>query len=125
MKDTITTSLKHLAKDRAILMTFAALVLLSIICAIYFAVRVRPSDIQVYTHYTSYGGVNFYASQWYYALSYSLFFLMIAACHTAIGAKLYSLKSRQFALYFGWFSIGVVLIAATNFLHIVKVAFPF
>lgn len=124
MKDTITASVKRLVQDRAVMATFGVLILLSVVCAIYFAVRVRPSDIQVYTHYTSYGGVNFYASQWYYALAYSLFFIMIAACHTAIGAKLYTLKSRQFTLYFGWFSIGVVLIAAANFLHIVKVAFP-
>lgn len=124
MKETVTTAAKHIAKDRIVLLTFVILLLLCLVFAVYFALRVKPSDIQVYIHYTSYGGVNFYASQWYYALAYSLFFVFIGAVHSIIGAKLYTLRGRQFALYFGWFSVGVVLIGAVNFSHIVNVAFP-
>ncbi len=100
------------------------LLTLCVAVAIYFAIRIKASDIHVYTHYTSYGSTNFYASSWLYALGYPLFFLIVGLANTAIAAKLYNLKDRRFAVCFLWFSIGVALLALVNFTHIVKVAFP-
>ncbi len=124
MRETITASIKHVTRDRGVVTVFGALIVLCLILAIYFGVRVKPSDIQVYTHYTSFGGVNFYTTQWYYALSYALFFLVIAGLHVAVGTKLYNLKGRAAAIGFGWFSVGIVIFAAIMLTRIVNVAFP-
>ncbi len=124
MRDTITTTIKHIAKDRAMLAIFATLIVGCLVAAVYFAIRIKVSEIQVVTRYNSYGGVNFYTDQWFYAISYVAFFVMVAIAHTAIGAKLYVLKGRRFALYFGWFSLGMVVLGVANFLRIVNVAFP-
>lgn len=124
MRETITTSMRHIFQDRAVAAVFVILMLLCMISAIYFGIRIETSDIQVATHYTSYGGVNFYTDQWWYAISFVVIFLMIAALHTAIAMKLYSLKSRQIVLGFGLFSIGLVVFATITLNYIVNVAFP-
>lgn len=124
MRDTITTSIRHIFQERAILVVFIVLLVLSIVGAVYFGIRIETSDIQVATHYTSYGGVNFYTNQWWYAISFVLVFLMIAAVHAAIALKLYSLKGRQVVVGFGIFSIGLVVFAAITLNYIVSVAFP-
>lgn len=124
MRELLTTSLRHIAKDRAFIGVFALLAVLCIVLSIYFGLRIKPSDIQVATHYTSYGGVNFYTSQWWYALSFVLFFVVIAVAHLSIALKLYSLKGRQLALGFGWFSLGLVAFAGVTLTYILNVAFP-
>lgn len=124
MRDIITSSIRRAAQERMLLVVFGLLVVLCAGIAIYFGVRVQPSYNQVYTHYTSYGGVNLYASQWWYALSFPLFFVVVAILHTAIGVKVYTLKGKQLATGFGWFSVGLVIFAAITLTYIVNVAFP-
>lgn len=125
MRDTITASVQHITHDRLAMGVFAGLIVLCFVAALYFGATVKPSDIQVYTHYTSFGGVNFYTTQWYYAASYALFFVMIAALHLAVGVKLYNTKGRVAAIGFGWFSIGVVVFAAIMLNRIAGIAFSF
>lgn len=124
MRDTFTTPLRHAAKERRLVVVFGLLIVLCIAATIYFGVRIQPSYNQVYTHYTSYGGVNLYASQWWYAVSFPLFFVMIAALHTSIGIKLHALKGTRLAAGFGWFSVGLVIFATITLTNIVNVAFP-
>ena len=124
MRETITTSMRHIFQDRAVAAVFVVLSLLCVVCAIYFGIRIEASDIQVPTHYTSYGGVNFYTNQWWYAVAFVLVFLVIAILHTAIAVKLYALKTRQIVLGFGLFSVGLVVFAAITLNNIVNVAFP-
>lgn len=124
MRETITTSMRHIFHDRAVAAVFIVLILLCVVSAVYFGIRIETSDIQVATHYTSYGGVNFYTDQWWYTVSFVLIFLMIAVLHTAIAMKLYALKSRQIILGFGFFSIGLVVFATITLNYIVNVAFP-
>lgn len=124
MRDIVTTSLRQIAKDRAVLVTFMGLIVLCVVIAIYCAVRIKASEIYVVTRYTSYGTVNFTQTPWYNTIVFVIFFLFVAVAHTAIGMKLYQLKDRKFALYFGWFSVGIVLFAAVNFLRIINIAFP-
>lgn len=116
--------MRHIFQDRAVMAVFVVLVLLCVIGATYFGIRIETSDIQVATHYTSYGGVNFYTNQWWYAVSFIVLFLMIGLLHTAIAMKLYALKGRQIVLGFGLFSIGLVVFAAVTLNYIVNVAFP-
>lgn len=124
MRDTIITSVKDILKDRATALLFSVMILSCLLAAIYFAFRIKVSEIQVVTHYTSYGGVNFYTDQWFYALSFVAFFMVVAVVHAAIGIKLYALKGRRFALCFCGFSLGIIAVAVANFIRIVNVAFP-
>lgn len=124
MREIITTSLKDLGRDRTARTVYGVLILVCIIAAIYFAARLRVSDILVTTHYTSFGGVNFYASQWWYAIGFVLFFMMIACVHTAIGMKLAAVKDSTVSVGFGIFSIALVMFATITLTYIVNVAFP-
>lgn len=124
MRDIITTSLKELGNDRTVRTVYGVLLIVCLVAAIYFAARLRVSDILVATHYTSFGGVNFYASQWWYAIGFVLLFVIIATVHTAIGMKLASVKDARLSAGFGLFSIAFVVFATITLTHIVNVAFP-
>lgn len=124
MRETVISSLKQLGADRSMRTIYASMVVLCIAAAIYFAVRIRVSDILVTTHYTSFGGVNFYATEWWYTVGFVIFFLFIAIAHTAIGLKLMLLKDTTLAKGFAFFSIGIVVLATITLTHIINVAFP-
>lgn len=124
MRDIITTSLKDLGRNRTARTVYGILIISCLVAAIYFTARLRVSDILVATHYTSFGGVNFYASQWWYAIGFALFFVIIACVHTAIGIKLSSTKDSSLSVGFGLFSIALVVFATITLTHIVNVAFP-
>ncbi len=124
MREDIISSLKQLGADRTTRTIYAIMVLLCIVAAVYFVVRVRVSDILVTAHYTSFGGVNFYAMEWWYAISFIVFFMVIATAHTAIGAKLIPLKGTTVANGFGIFSMGIVIFSMITLTHIINIAFP-
>lgn len=124
MREVIISSLKQLVGDRTTRTIYALMVLLCVIAAVYFAVRVRMADILVTAHYTSFGGVNFYATEWWYALGFIFFFLFIAVAHTAIGIKIMTLKDTVMANGYGVFSMGMVVFAVITLTHITNVAFP-
>lgn len=124
MRAATISAIRHAVQDRSVIVVFSILLITCIAAAVYFGIRVQPSYNQVYTHYTSYGGVNLYASQWWYALSFVFFFVFVALVHTAIGVKLHATKSAQLARGFGWFSIGLVVFATIMLTNIVNVAFP-
>lgn len=124
MRETITSSLKQLGDDRTTRTIYGAMVLLSVAAAIYFGIRIRVADILVTAHYTSFGGVNFYAMEWWHALGFVFFFLLIAVAHTVIGVKLMALKNTIVANGYGIFSIGIVVFAFITLMHITNVAFP-
>lgn len=116
--------MKELGRDRTTRTVYIALVVLCLVVAIYFATRIRISDILVATHYTSFGGVNFYATQWWYAIAFSAFFVIIGWMHVAVGMKLIAVKDRVTSIGFGLFSIVFVVFAAITLTHIINVAFP-
>ena len=124
MRDIITTSLKDLGQNRTARTVYGLLIAMCVVAAIYFSARIRVSDILVTTHYTSFGGVNFYASQWWYAIGFVLFFVIIACVHTAIGIKLSSVKNSSLSVGFGLFSIALVVFATITLTYIINVAFP-
>lgn len=124
MRETITSSLKQLSGDRTMRTIYAVMLLLSLAAAIYFGVRIRMADILVTAHYTSFGGVNFYAMEWWHTLGFVCFFLFLMVAHVAVGLKLMTLKDRTLANGYGLFTIGVIIFACITLTHIINVAFP-
>lgn len=123
MSDAVAT-IRSFLKHRVAVTVYSALIIVCIAAVAYFSVRINPSDIQVSTHYTSFGGVNFYTSAWWSAFAFVAFFVAIAVGNTAVGVKLFTRKGAPAAIAFGFFSLGVVFFSCVTVAHVINVAFP-
>lgn len=122
MKQRIISSARQLLGDRSLTVLLSVFLLGCIVLLIYLAVVIRPSELQVVVHYTSFGATNFYRDKWYYLLTFSAFIILIATTHTLIAYRLLIAKGREFAVAFVWLGITVLVVAAALFYQILKVA---
>jgi hypothetical protein len=100
------------------------LVALTMAFIIYLAIVVRPSDLQLVTHYTAYGVTHLYRDQWFYLLSFVGFAILVAFLNTAIAIKLYLTKGHPLAVTFAWVSIGIIAFAWITAISIINVWSP-
>ena len=124
LKDTITQSLKELITNRYLTVLSAITVILAIAFVIFIGVTVRPSELQLVTHYTAYGVTHLYRDQWFYLLSFGAFAIIIALINIAIALKVYLTKGHPLAIMFAWISIGIMVFAWLTSFSIINVWSP-
>ena len=112
----------RIAADRFVLGLMIAMVALALLVSVYVGLTVRPSEVQVVTHYTSFGPTNFYRTRWYYLISFAIFGVFYAFFHAVIAAKLYVEKDRSFSVGFLWLSIGLIVVAFALIVSIINIA---
>lgn len=122
MKQRIISSGRQILEDRSLSTLLFVFLLGCVALLIYLAVVVRPSELQVVVHYSSFGATNFYRDKWYYLLTFSAFVVLAAVAHTLIAYRLLLAKGREFAIAFVWLGITVLVVAAALFYQILKVA---
>lgn len=122
MKEQIREAITHVRGDRYFLLLLLGFVTGCLLALIYLAVVIRPSELQVVVHYTSFGSTNFYRDRWYYLLTFASFIMLLVVAHSSIAIRLLVEKGRQFALPFIWLGIVVLVIALALFYQILKVA---
>jgi hypothetical protein len=121
---TIQQSLKELITNRYLTTLAVVTVVLALGLLIYISVAVRPSELQLVTHYTAFGVTHFYRSQWFYLLTFGLFGILVAFFHTALATKLYVAKGHPLALMVAWMGIGVIIFAWVISISIINVWSP-
>ncbi|MFZ2836025.1 hypothetical protein D3C85_423420 [compost metagenome] len=104
-------AVKLILADRVVAILLGAFLLLVVAFCISIAVSLRPSELQVVTHYTAFGITNFYRDKWFYFLNFIAFGVVVGVLHACVVAKLYKEKDRSFAIGFTWLGIVTVLIA--------------
>lgn len=123
MRENIITALKLIIVDRLVTVLLGSFILLCLAYCLYVGLSLRPSDLQVAIHYTSFGDTNFYRAKWYYLLSFIAFGLGLATFHTILTIKLYVQERRQLALAFIGLSFLLLFVAWIMTRSILKVAF--
>lgn len=103
--------IKEFITDRHLVAGLFLFILLCIIYCAYTALAVRPTELQVVTHYTSYGTTNFYRDQWQYLIGFVGFGLIVCLAHLALVYKIFTLKGREAAVPFMWLGVVVILFA--------------
>ena len=121
---TIQQSLKELITNRYLTTLAVVTAVLALGLLIYIIVAVRPSELQLVTHYTAFGVTHLYRSQWFYLLTFGLFGLLVAFFHTALAIKLYVAKGHPLAIMVAWLGIGVILFAWVMSIAIINVWSP-
>jgi hypothetical protein len=97
--------------DRAILAFSFAIGILAVLFVVYVAISLRPSDLQVASHYSAFGDTHFYRNKWYYLISFALFGIVFSVAHIGLMIKLRLLDMRPLAIAFGWLSLLLLAIA--------------
>ncbi|HZJ34501.1 MAG TPA: hypothetical protein VFD55_00610 [Candidatus Angelobacter sp.] len=124
MKKIIKESLKQLVADRYLLVLVSALVLLALSFAITIGLSIRPSELQLVSHYSAFGVTHFYFDQWFYLLVFVAFGIIVAVLHVIIAIKLLITKGKSFAAMFVWFGIGIILLSWVTALSVLNVWTP-
>ncbi len=124
LKNSIIQSFKELITNRYLTTLSIILVLLTVGFIIYLAIAVRPSELQLVTHYTAFGVTHLYRDQWFYLLSFIGFAVLTVFFHIAIAIKLYITKGHPLAISFMWIGIGVIVFAWVTAISIINVWSP-
>lgn len=124
LKNTITESIKELLTNRYLTVLSIVTVILAIAFVIYIGIMVRPSELQLVTHYTAYGVTHLYRDQWFYLLGFGAFAVISAFLTIAIALKVYLTKGHPLAIMFAWFGIGILVFAWVISFSIINVWSP-
>ena len=124
LKDTITHSIKELITNRYLTVLSSVTLILAITFVIYIGVVVRPSELQLVTHYTAYGVTHLYRDQWFYLLSFGAFAVITALINIALSLKVYLTKGHPLAIMFAWFGVGIMVFAWLTSFSIINVWSP-
>lgn len=124
LKDTITHSFKELITNRYLTVLCAVTIILAIAFAIYIGFVVRPTELQLVTHYTAYGVTHLYRDQWFYLLSFGGFAIIVALINIGMALKVFLTKGHPLAIMFAWFGVGIMLFAWLTSFSIINVWSP-
>lgn len=124
LKNNFVQSIKELSTNRYLTVLSIILVLLSVAFITYISFTVRPSDLQLVTHYTAFGVTHLYRDQWFYLFTFVGFAVLVAFLHVAIAIKVFITKGHPLAVMFLWLGIGVILFAWITAISIINVWSP-
>lgn len=109
MREIITDTIKSVVKDRVVL-TLMIVILLQVIGIIaYVAATLRPSELQLVSHYSAFGATHLYRDQWYYLLIFAFFPLAVGLLHISLMAKIFVTKGRSLTILIGWLGIAMMV----------------
>ncbi len=124
MRTSIQHSLKELLTNRYLTTLAIVTLVLAVAFVIYIIIAVRPSELQLVTHYTAFGVTKLYRDQWFYLWGFGLFALLVAFFHIALSIKIYVTKGHPLAILVAWLGIGVLLFAWIMSFSIINVWSP-
>lgn len=124
LSTTLKQSFKELITNRYLTILSIVTVVLTVAYTIYILITVRPSELQLVTHYSAYGVTHLYRDQWFYLLSFALFGIIVAILHIGLAIKLYITKGHPLAIMFAWLGIGILILAWVMSYSIINVWSP-
>ncbi|MBC7943071.1 hypothetical protein H7X68_01035 [Candidatus Saccharibacteria bacterium] len=124
MKKTIQESFTLLIASRYLLVLCSALLLLALSFVIYIGLNVRPSELQLVSHYSAFGVTHLYRDQWFYLLNFGVFGLFASIIHVIIAVKIFIVKGISLAILFAWLGIVIILLAWITSFAVLNVWYP-
>lgn len=123
MKLHIINNFKKIIIDRQITAMIVLLIVLSIVYCLYIAISLKPSQLQVAVHYTTFGETFYYRDKWYYLLNFIFFAISITIINILLVIKLIIMDRRGLAFIFAWFSVLVFIVAFFITRSVIGIAF--
>lgn len=107
MKNKIITSLKQLLADRVLFVLIVIMILQAVTFALVIGLSVKYNGRQLISHYSAFGGTQFYLGQWFYLFVFVIFAFIIMVINTLIIKKMLFVKGHSLAVAYTCFSIGI------------------
>jgi hypothetical protein len=123
MKTASINYIKLILADRALTLLLLLFVSIIVAYAIYIGSSLRPNDLQVAVHYSSFGETSFYRDKWYYFINFIALGILMAIGHVILTVKIFIQGRRQLALFFVCLSILLLVIAWCTTWAVLRVAF--
>lgn len=123
MKHTVATTLKTIVADRSFFSLVVAVAAVAVVCCVYVLLSVESRDIRIVTQYSGFGESHFYRAPWYTLYAFGVMFLLTGLINAAAMIKLYSYERRQFAVYLGWMTLLLCVIALAYTVKVLGVAY--
>ena len=123
MKHTVSTTLKTIMADRSFFSLMVAVMAIAVVCCVYVLLSVESRDIRIVTQYSGFGESHFYRAPWYTLYSFGALFLLAGLINAVAMAKLYGYERRQFAIYLGWVTLALFVIAMAYTIKVFGVAY--
>ena len=124
LNNTIKQAFKELITNRYLTVLTVVTLVLALGFITYVLLNVRPSELQLVTHYTAYGVTHLYRDQWYYLFAFGGFALLVAFLHITVSIKLYLTKGHPLAIMFAWMGVGIIIFAWVTAFSIINVWSP-
>jgi len=124
IKNSIIHSFKELITNRYLTVLAIVTLAMTVLFVAYILLAVRPSELQLVTHYTAYGVTHLYRDQWFYLLSFAGFAILVAFFHISLAIKMYITKGHPLAIMFAWMGIGILVFAWVTSFSIINVWSP-
>lgn len=124
MKTIIKSALGDLVRNKYLTILAVLTVVIAAAYIVYILFTVRPSELQLVTHYTAYGVTHLYRDQWFYLLTFGLFGVIAAIFHISVAIKMNMVKGGSMAILFAWMGIGVIILAWVMSASIINVWSP-
>ncbi len=124
MTASVKQAIKELFTNRYLATLAIVMVVLAVAFLVYILVAVRPSELQLVTHYTAYGVTKLYRDQWWYLLGFGVFGLMVAFFHIALSIKIYLIKGHPLAIMISWLGVSILIFTWIMAFSIINVWSP-
>ena len=124
MKQIILQSFKKLISDRYLFTLIVLMLLLSLVCAVNLGLSIKPSELQLVSHYSAFGVTHLYRDQWFYLLVFIAFSLVVSLLHGIISVKLLIARDHTIAVIFAWIGVGIILLGWATALAVLNVWTP-
>ena len=122
MKSSINQLVKDISADRQFIVALIILGLAGLVLSVYIGLNLRPSELQVVTHYTAFGSTNFYRDKWYYLIGFVISGVLTSVIYGALACKIYRHKGRALAVPFAWLGVVVIIFSMATIYQVLKVA---
>lgn len=114
------TSVQDVLKHRQVLILLIVMIVLAVIAIIFVATSIQPSELRIVTHYTAYGQTHFYRNEWYYMLTFLVFFVLTAVFGILMTLKFLRLEKISLAKLFVSITIFIILFCLITYIHLAE-----
>jgi len=124
MKEIFKESFKLLANNKLLFASVIFVNLVAIIFAIILIFMIKPSELQLVSHYSAFGITHLYRDQWYYLYVFVLFQPLVAILHSIISVKMLIEKGHSIAMLTIWSGLFVIILGFSTALSVINVWNP-
>lgn len=113
-----------LSEDRGLFAIYFTMATVALITAIYILFTLRPSDLQLVSHYTAFGSTHLYRANWIDQYKTILISIAILVFHILIARVVADKISRSLAKVIAWAGVIILIFNLINSILILNVWSP-